>query len=160
MKLVKQPFFIIGVGSVLCAIIIAVTGTFLNPSSSLISKYEKAWNEDDEDLFEECFSPELDNDEVALALLELAAVDEILEQLEIDADDAEYQILIGDEVEASADVKTENVESTEEDKDIESTKSIPTIVVVREDGEVVYVYSAERKIIEIDGEEYLYTGLE
>lgn len=160
MKLVKQPFFLIGVGAIFCAIIIAVVGTVVNPSSSsLISKYEKAWNEDDEDLFEECFSPDLDNEEVDLALASIEMMEAWLETLEIDADDVEYQILVGDAVKEEID--TEAVETTEEDdSDIESMKSVPTVVVIREDDEVVYVYSAEQKIVEIDGKEYIYTGLE
>ena len=160
MKLVKQPFFLIGVGAIFCAIIIAVVGTVVNPSSSsLISKYEKAWNEDDEDLFEECFSPDLDNEEVDLALASIEMMEAWLETLEIDADDVEYQILVGEAVKEEID--TEAVETTEEDdSDIESMKSVPTVVVIREDDEVVYVYSAEQKIVEIDGKEYIYTGLE
>ena len=158
MKLVKQPFFLIGIGAIFCAIIIAVVGTIVNPSSSLINKYEKAWNEGDEDLFEECFSPDLDSDELEL-VMGLETMEAFLETLEIDADDVEYQILVGDAVEEELD--TEAVDSTEEDdSDIESMKSVPTVVVIREDGEVVYVYSAEQKIVEIDGEEYIYTGLE
>ena len=158
MKLVKQPFFLIGIGAIFCAIIIAVVGTIVNPSSSLINKYEKAWNEGDEDLFEECFSPDLDSDELEL-VMGLETMEAFLETLEIDADDVEYQILVGDAVEEE--LATEAVDSTEEDdSDIESMKSVPTVVVIREDGEVVYVYSAEQKIVEIDGEEYIYTGLE
>ncbi len=161
MKLVKNPFFIIGVGSVLCAIIIAVVGTLMNPSSSLINKYEKAWNEDDEDLFEECFSPDLDNDDVESALLRIEMMEAWLETLDIDADDVKYQILIGDAVEIEDEEATESVEeSSEDDENVRPFKSIPTVVLIWEDDEVVYAYSAEQEIIEVDGKEYIYTGLE
>jgi len=158
MKLVKQPFFLIGVGAVFCAIVIAIVGTVMKPSSSLIRKYEKAWNEEDDDLFEECFSPELDNDQIDLLMLELTTMESLFELLEIDADDVEYQILVGKEVEVEK--ETEAVESTEDEEEIETVKSIPAVVVVKEDGEVVYVYSEEFETAEIDGKEYLYTGLE
>lgn len=161
MKLVKQPFFLIGMGAIVCAIAIALVGTLMNPSNSLVNKFEKAWNEDDEDLLEECFSPELDEEEIGFASMEFLSVETMLALLEADEDEIEYQILVGEEEEVT--VEKENVESTEEDgesKEELTIKVVPTIVVIREDGDVIYVYSSERQIIEIDGEEYFYTGYE
>lgn len=155
MKFVKQPFFIIGAGAMFVAIVIAILSSVLNPSSALINKYEKAWNEEDEDLLEECFSSELDDEEIALAALEIASMEGILALIEADEDDVEYQILLGDETEDVITSETEDGETEEI-----AVKRIPTIVVIREDGEVIYVYSSERVIMEVDGDECFYTGFE
>lgn len=156
MKLVKSPFFLIGVGSIFCAIIIAVVGSFMNPSSSLINKYEKALNQDDDDLLEECYSEDVDSDVIDTAFASLKLT---LELLELDEDEVDYQILIGKAVEE--DLEAEAVDSTEEDNDdIESLKSIPAVFVIKEGDDVEYIYSAEYKIAIIDGKEYIYTGLE
>ena len=156
MKFVKQPFFIIGAGAMFAAIVIAVLSSVLNPSSALINKYEKAWNEEDDDMLEECYSPDLDNEEIALAAYEISYMEEILEMLEEDADEVEYQILLGDETEDVITIENEDGEEEEI-----AVRRIPTIVVIHEeDGDVIYAYSSERIIMEVDGDECFYTGLE
>lgn len=164
MKLVKQPLFFVGIGAFVCAIAVAVVSMVMNPSSSLINKYEKAWNEDDEDLLEECFSSDLTNEELGYAMLDAVTIEYVLAFLEVDADEVEYQYLIGKETETTIEHgkkgSAEEGEDAVEEVNTLVVKVIPTVLLIKEDGEVIYTLAFGKRIIEIDGEEYFYTGYE
>ncbi len=137
MKVVKNPLFLIGVGSLLCAIILAIVSTVVNPSSALLKKVEKAMNKQDSKLLAECLQDDSVskwNLESMTALLALAGIQ----------GEYEFEVLVAD------------AEEGEE----EDTKDIPTVVVIKSGDKVYRISAEEETTIEIDGKEYIYTGLE
>ena len=137
MKVVKNPLFLIGVGSLLCAIILAIVSTVVNPSSALLKKVEKAMNKQDSKLLAECLQDDSVskwNLESMTALLALARIQ----------GEYEFEVLVAD------------AEEGEE----EDTKDIPTVVVIKSGDKVYRISAEEETTIEIDGKEYIYTGLE
>lgn len=145
MKLIKQPFFFIGIGSLIIAIGIAILSSALNPSVAVLNKFEKALNKKDTKLMEKCFSPTVDKE-----MLDL-------DSMAYDMDDLtsmfgmkgkmSYEILAGEVVE-------------ETDIHGEVTKKVPTVMVFKIGDEIVNVTAEDMQLYTKGGKDYLYTGYE
>lgn len=136
MKLVKQPFFLIGIGSLLCAIVIAIVSTSLHPSSAVLDKFEKALNNRDGKLLAECMDPNT-TENVDYSTI-ASQIDSVLTLLGVEKN-AEFEILIG--------------EAEVDDSDIQT---IPAIIVIKVDDKVIHYSTETERIITVDGKEYLY----
>lgn len=135
MKIVKQPFFLIGVGSLLCAIILAVVSTLINPSCAVIKKMEKAMNRWDSELYAEC----MQSGETFLT-----GFDDYLYDFYGSEMNFKYLYLIGDA----------------EEGEMEGTKEVPVVVVTKMGNQITSLYGDSITTIEENGKEYIYTGLE
>ena len=136
MKLLKQPYFLIGVGSLLCAIVIAVVSTLVNPTSSVLDKFEKALNERNGKLLAECMDPNTAGDVDYSAIVN--EMDSLLSLAGIDGD-AKFEILISE---------------AEKDEETDS-KIVPAIIVIKVDDKIIQYSTEEQRIIEVDGKEYI-----
>ncbi len=136
MKLVKQSLFLIGVGSLICAIAIAVISTLVNPHSAVLNKYEKALNEKDGDLLAECMDPSIsDTTDIADITTEVQLM---LALMGINGE-AEFEILVAE---------SESGEET-------NTKTVPAVIIIRVEDKIVEYSPTDQTIIEVDGKEYL-----
>lgn len=145
MKLIKQPFFFVGIGSVLFAIVIAVVSSLLNPSVAVLNKFEKALNKGDEKLMAKCFSPSVDKELLGLDSM-VSDMDSMLSMMGMKGK-ITYEILAG-----------EPVEETDEDGVV--TKKVPTVMVMKVAGEVVNVTAEDMELFTESGKDYFYTGYE
>lgn len=145
MKIVKQPMFLAGIGAIVLAIAIAIVATVVNPSSAVISKFEKAINKSDAKLLRECISPTLSEEEHLYASA-ITSMKSLVASLDVTGE-IEYQFLVGEEV---------GVES-EDDKDV---KTVSGVMVIKSNDKVIFIDENHMQVITIDGKEYLYTGLE
>lgn len=146
LKFVKNPLFIAGVAAVVLSVVLAIVGTVVNPSrSAVIDKYREALQNQDVDILEECYSPDAEKSEEELALT-IAAYKMLLESQDI-SEDAEIEILVGKPMEYTADSDNE-------------VKYVPAIMIIREDDDIEYITYSGQPIVEVDGKEYLYTGVE
>ena len=145
MKLVKQPVFLAGIGAIVLAIVLAIVGTVVNPSSAVVDKFEKAMNKKDAKMLQKCFSPTLSQEALEYATL-FTSLESFTAGLTTDGE-IEYEMLVG--------------EAEELDLESEHTvKQIPCVMVFKSNGKVIYMNESTQKIVEIDGKEYLYTGQE
>ena len=136
MKLLKQPFFLIGIIALIAAIGVAVVSSAFHPSSSVLDKFEKALNNRDGKLLASCMDPKTaENTDYSAIVNEM---DSLLTLMGINGE-AEFEFLIGE---------AESVEDSED-------KILPTIIVIKVDDKIIQYSTEEQRIIKIDGKEYL-----
>ena len=146
MKLVKQPMLLAGAAAILLAIVIAIVGTVLNPSQpSVVKKYGEALQKQDVSLLSECYSASagVSNEELSYELAEF----KLLLMTKNITGKVTVEYLVG----PSYPYETES--------EYEVTY-VPAIRVIKVGNKIAYISSAGKKIINIDGKEYLYTGRE
>lgn len=146
MKVLKQPLLWIAVVCVALAITTAVVSTKVNPSSDIVSKFEKALNKNDLKLLKECFTEEQRENFDETFFTSVLSMFEEKGKLE-------YEFLIG-KTEQEQVKEKEEAESTEDGTTVEK-KTIPAVLVIKSGDKILYIEEDELDILIKDGKEYI-----
>lgn len=135
MKVIKQPLLYVSIISLVLSIIVAVFSTSVKPSSMVMSKVEKALNQKDDNLMSECMQSGREvGDSAGLQIAEsLFGIDN-------------WEILVGE--------ASDNGKVNGEDE----TVTLPYVVVMKADDEVMDISADDVRIITVNGTEYIFEG--